>query len=130
MDRQEKQGDVTPPRLGITRRQVLGALGATAGLAAVGGGAFVLLRDSPFDAAASGPTSEVFRGGAPKGDLWALWKRRRWAKEAQHYRKLGKNIECKLCPNGCILQPGSAHAPRGPLLRISTITVVAALSSP
>ena len=106
MDRQEKQDDLALPRRGITRRRVLAALGATAGAAAVGGGAFVLLRDSPFDAAASGVTSEVFRGGAPKGELWQLWKRRRWVKEAEHYRKLGKNIECKLCPNGCILEPG------------------------
>jgi len=28
-----------------------------------------------------------------------------WVQEAQHYLKLGDNIQCKLCPNECLLEP-------------------------
>jgi len=42
--------------------------------------------------------TDVFESGAPK----ELWK---WSKEAYHYVKLGKNVQCKLCPNNCLLEP-------------------------
>jgi len=32
-----------------------------------------------------------------------LWK---WSREAYNYKKLGQNVQCLLCPNACILQPG------------------------
>jgi len=44
-----------------------------------------------------GPKSTVFVGGAPDG----LWK---WSKEAYHYKKLGENVQCQVCPNECILE--------------------------
>ena len=27
-------------------------------------------------------------------------------KEASHYLKLGRNVQCKVCPNNCLLAPG------------------------
>ncbi len=50
-------------------------------------------------------TAAVFKGDAPKEKLWELWKRRGWVKEARHYLKLGRNIQCKLCPNECVMEP-------------------------
>ncbi len=49
--------------------------------------------------------SEVFKGDAPRGRLWQQWQDRGWVKEASHYLKLGENIQCKLCPNECLLEP-------------------------
>jgi pyruvate formate lyase activating enzyme len=90
-----------PPRP-ISRRAALG-LGA-AGLAGVAGAAslfdlFSRWRDSEAPA-------DIFKGDAPKGELWALWRKRGWVKEASHYLKLGRNVQCKVCPNNCLLSPG------------------------
>jgi len=30
----------------------------------------------------------------------------RWSHEAYHYIKLGENVKCQVCPNGCILREG------------------------
>jgi len=43
--------------------------------------------------------SSVFKGRAPK----TLWK---WSREGYHYDKLGRNVQCHVCPNECILRPG------------------------
>ncbi|MGD1030896.1 MAG: AmmeMemoRadiSam system radical SAM enzyme [Opitutaceae bacterium] len=50
--------------------------------------------------------AEVFKGDAPDDRLWALWCARGWVREAQHYLKLDGNVQCKTCPNNCILAPG------------------------
>ncbi len=50
-------------------------------------------------------SAEVFQNDAPKGELWELWRKRGWAREASHYQDLGQNVKCKLCPNECLLQP-------------------------
>ena len=47
----------------------------------------------------------VFPHDAPSGKLWELWQKQGWAQEARHYLKLGRNIQCKLCPNECLLEP-------------------------
>ena len=110
MDRQiepDTGEKLTPPQAGrrrVTRRAVLKwSVGAAAGLSA----AWVLKRhlgDSttpvPLTAA------ETFPGDAPSDDLWQLWQNRGWAKEAYHYRKLGRNVQCGVCPNHCLLAPG------------------------
>jgi pyruvate formate lyase activating enzyme len=90
-----------PPR-GISRRAALG-LGA-AGVAGVAGAAslfdlFSKWRDSEAPA-------DIFKGDAPKGELLELWRKRGWVKEASHYLKLGRNVQCKVCPNNCLLSPG------------------------
>ncbi|MFZ1936776.1 MAG: AmmeMemoRadiSam system radical SAM enzyme [Thermoguttaceae bacterium] len=48
---------------------------------------------------------DVFKQDAPAGALWDQWQNQGWAREARHYLKLGRNIQCKLCPNECILEP-------------------------
>ena len=40
----------------------------------------------------------VFPGAAPD----KLWK---WSREAYHYRQLGDNVQCLVCPNECLLEP-------------------------
>ena len=101
-----------------TRRQVLkyGLYGA-AGLSAAGAAAgYVMMRArsvttavNPLAALSSlaSPTSEsvVFEKDAPQGKLWQQWKKHGWVKEARHYLKLGGNVQCKLCPNECVLEP-------------------------
>jgi pyruvate formate lyase activating enzyme len=49
--------------------------------------------------------TEVFKNDAPKGRLWDQWQKQGWVREARHYLKLGANIQCKLCPNECLLEP-------------------------
>ncbi len=41
--------------------------------------------------------TDTFQNDAPQ----SLWK---WSKEAYHYVKLGKNVQCYICPNQCLLQ--------------------------
>ena len=55
--------------------------------------------------APSRPAIGVFPGDAPAGKLWELWQKQGWVREARHYLKLGRNIQCKLCPNECLLEP-------------------------
>ena len=50
--------------------------------------------------------ADIFKGDAPAGELWESWRRRGWVKEARHYLKLGRNVQCKVCPNNCLLAPG------------------------
>ncbi len=89
-------------RRGFSRRAAL-ALGA-AGCAGLAGAAslfdfFSKWRDSEAPA-------DIFKGDAPPRDLWELWVRRGWTKEGAHYLKLGRNVQCKICPNNCLLSPG------------------------
>ena len=60
---------------------------------------------SPNGATREAP-ADIFKGDAPKGELWELWRKRGWVKEASHYLKLGRNVQCKVCPNNCLLSPG------------------------
>ncbi len=55
---------------------------------------------------ASNAPADIFPGDAPKGEVWELWRRRGWVKEASHYLKLDGNVQCKVCPNNCVLKPG------------------------
>ena len=92
----------------VTRRRAMkygiGGLAALAGTAAAlqYGGAVARYVTTAIQAETS---AEVFENDAPKGKTWQLWKKRRWAREAYHYLPLGRNVECKLCPNACLLQP-------------------------
>ena len=65
----------------------------------------------PASAAAQAPAAvptqtQVFKGGAPNDQVWQQWNARGWVKEASHYLRLGRNVQCKLCPNNCLLEPG------------------------
>jgi pyruvate formate lyase activating enzyme len=85
----------------LTRRDVLkyGAAGLAC-LACGGSAVFYFARRAHLD-----DSSTVFKGDAPSGKLWELWQKRGWVQEARHYLKLGQNIQCKLCPNECLLEP-------------------------
>jgi len=87
---------------GFSRRAAIG-LGA-AGVAGVAGAASLWDFFSRWRAAEA--PADVFKGDAPKGELWELWRKRGWVKEASHYLKLGRNVQCKVCPNNCLLTPG------------------------
>ncbi len=87
---------------GISRRVAIGA--GIAGVAGIAGASslfefFKRWRDSEAPA-------DVFKGDAPKGETWDLWQKRGWVREARHYLKLERNVQCKLCPNNCLLAPG------------------------
>jgi len=71
-----------------------------AGIAAAGGAAYYLRRRIE-----SLPPAEVFKGDAPQGEFWNAWRARGWVTEARHYLKLGRNVQCKMCPNQCLLEP-------------------------
>lgn len=49
---------------------------------------------------------EVFKQDAPDARTWSQWQRHGWIKEAYHYLQLGRNVQCKVCPNNCLLEPG------------------------
>ncbi|MGA2018086.1 MAG: AmmeMemoRadiSam system radical SAM enzyme [Opitutaceae bacterium] len=65
--------------------------------------------------------AEVFKGGAPSEEVWALWSKRGWVREASHYLKLGANVQCKVCPNNCILEPGDRSHCRNKVNRGGTL---------
>jgi len=89
-----------PPRK-ITRREAIKyCVAGFVGLSAIGSavGYFV-------SAGKGGRLISTFKGDAPK----TLWK---WSREGMHYLKLGRNVNCKVCPNNCILAPGDRSACR------------------
>jgi pyruvate formate lyase activating enzyme len=73
------------------------------GLACLAGGAGAAVYRLRRSRSAVG--GDVFHADAPQGPLWDQWQRRGWVREALHYRKLGRNVHCKLCPNQCLLEP-------------------------
>jgi len=80
----------------------LGGVAALAGLVRYGR---PVARSLVGGVSASLGATEVFRGDAPQGRLWEQWQQQGWVREARHYLALGQNIQCKLCPNGCVLEP-------------------------
>ncbi len=87
--------------LSFSRRKLL-QYGAGTLACATCGGTLVYYFTTRVQAATA---SEVFKNDAPRGRLWQQWQERGWVKEAAHYLKLGANIQCKLCPNECLLEP-------------------------
>lgn len=75
----------------ISRREFIKKTLLFAGALTLGGYALSRLLKSPVQ-------SRVFKGDAPS----ELWK---WSKEAYHYSSLGRNVQCNICPNRCILEP-------------------------
>ena len=91
-----------PTNRALSRRAAIG-IGA-ASVAGLAGAASLFDIFSKWRA--SEAPADIFKGDAPKGELWDLWRERGWVKEASHYLKLGRNVQCKVCPNNCILSPG------------------------
>jgi pyruvate formate lyase activating enzyme len=99
MDQEQEPQERLPTR--FSRRAALKfGLGGLA-CAACGGAGIYYVAERLQSAGSSG----VFRQDAPAGKLWELWQKQGWVREARHYLKLGRNIQCKLCPNECLLEP-------------------------
>jgi pyruvate formate lyase activating enzyme len=64
---------------------------------------------------------EVFRGDAPKGEVWEQWLKRGWARPARHFTPVGNNVQCRLCPNGCLLEPEDRGRCRGRVHKDGTL---------
>jgi pyruvate formate lyase activating enzyme len=69
--------------------------------------------------------ADVFKGDAPTGAFWEQWRGRGWAREASHYLKLGRNVQCKVCPNNCLLEPGDRSHCRNRVNRDGTLYTLA-----
>jgi pyruvate formate lyase activating enzyme len=95
-------------------------LAGLAGVAGAGGIASYLVH-----AVRRAAPGEIFAGSAPNDEVWALWNKRGWAKEGYHYLKLGRNVQCKLCPNNCILAPGDRSHCRNRINRDGTLYTLA-----
>ena len=65
--------------------------------------------------------ADTFKGDAPSGEVWDLWRKRGWVREGSHYLKLGRNVQCKVCPNNCILAPGDRSHCRNKINRDGTL---------
>ncbi|MBN2508130.1 MAG: AmmeMemoRadiSam system radical SAM enzyme [Verrucomicrobia bacterium] len=105
----------------MSRRALLGM--GVAGAAGLAGAAslwdwFARWRDAETPA-------DVFKGGAPGEEMWLLWKARGWVKEGRHYVKLGRNVQCKVCPNNCLLAPGDRGHCRNRINRDGTLYTLA-----
>jgi len=96
----DRENPGQPPR-GLTRREAIqyGAAGL-AGAGLLGAMAWQMVRS-----ARGMNVSRVFKGAAPAGETWTLWQRRGWAREGYHYVKVGRNVQCLICPNNCLLEP-------------------------
>lgn len=90
------------PRRGLSRRAAIGV--GAAGMAGLATAASIFDFFRKWREAET--PSDIFKGDAPRGELWALWQKRGWAREGRHYLKLGRNVQCKICPNNCLLEPG------------------------
>ncbi len=90
------------PSIRFSRRAALG-LGLAGAASLVGAASWFQFLSKWRDAEVP---ADIFKGDAPKGQIWELWRKRGWVKEASHYLKLGRNVQCKVCPNNCILAPG------------------------
>ncbi|MBF0429911.1 MAG: AmmeMemoRadiSam system radical SAM enzyme [Fibrobacteria bacterium] len=83
----------------ITRRQICKSCLASA--AALSFGMRTRAHAGFLDKILTGDSEKkVIQNDAPE----KLWE---WSKEAYHYLKLGKNIQCQLCPNKCKMEPES-----------------------
>jgi pyruvate formate lyase activating enzyme len=109
----------------LTRRQAL-ACGAV-GLAniAMGTEANSWLRDLLGLGSSAAAPAEIFKGDAPSDEVFALWQRRGWVHEGSHYLKLDRNVQCKVCPNNCILAPGDRSHCRNKINRDGTLYTLA-----
>lgn len=105
----------------LSRRRAIkcGVLGL-AGMAGAGS-VFSWLRGLKDEAA----PADVFKGDAPTGQLWEKWRERGWAVEAKHYLKLGQNVQCKVCPNNCLLEPGDRSHCRNKVNKDGTLYTMA-----
>jgi len=120
----QETGPPTHPG-GITRRQVLKYAVGAVGACAAGSLIWYLTRPSSRASAGEGFSLEIFSGDAPSDSLWRLWQGRGWAKEAYHYVKLGPNVQCRVCPNHCVLASGDRSHCRNKISRDGVLYTLA-----
>lgn len=106
----------------VSRRQLLkfGLGGLTCAAAGAAAYSYVKWRTHEILVGA-----EVFKNDAPDDEAWREWESHGWVREAYHYRKLGRNAQCVLCPNGCILEPGDRSHCRNRVNRDGTLYTMA-----
>jgi pyruvate formate lyase activating enzyme len=110
-----------PEPVGLTRRAAIRC--GLAGIAGVGAeGSWI---ESLLNWGRDAAPAEVFKGDAPNDRVWEQWLARGWAKEAYHYLKLGPNVQCKVCPNNCVLEPGDRSHCRNKINRNGTLYTLA-----
>jgi pyruvate formate lyase activating enzyme len=115
--------DQTTPTGLLTRRRAL-ACGA-AGFAGLGLNSYGGWLDRLLNLGESEAPADVFKGDAPSDKVWELWRQRGWVKEASHYLKLDRNVQCKICPNNCLLTPGDRSHCRNRINRDGTLYTMA-----
>ncbi len=107
----------------ITRRRALGY--GAAGLAGLALPARAGWLDWLTDLGRAEAPAEIFKGDAPDDRTWARWQQRGWVREAEHYLKLDRNVQCKTCPNNCLLSPGDRSHCRNKVNRDGTLYTMA-----
>jgi pyruvate formate lyase activating enzyme len=114
-----------PPSRKVSRRQAL-KYGASrlACLSLGGAGVYYAVRYAK-NLGERVAAASVFKNDAPQGELWELWRKRGWVKEARHYLKLGENVQCQLCPNQCLLEPGDRGRCRNKVYKDGTLYTMA-----
>jgi len=105
----------------MTRRCALRVGGMTCGGLLGAGSIWSFFRKATRDET----PADVFKGDAPSDEVWALWQKRGWVKEASHYVKLDRNVQCKVCPNNCVLEPGDRSHCRNKVNRNGTLWTMA-----
>jgi pyruvate formate lyase activating enzyme len=108
-------------QIGMTRRQAVYSGAATVAALGGGGSFWQFWKNLGRDEA----PADVFKGDAPPESVWKLWQERGWIREAYHYLKLGRNVQCKTCPNNCILEPGDRSHCRNRINRDGTLYTMA-----
>lgn len=106
---------------GMTRRDALRYAAWGAGALATAAGLGWYLQHE----AASVAVAEVFKNDAPDETTWQNWMRQGWAREGLHYRRLGRNVQCQVCPNQCLLSPGDRGRCRNRVNRDGTLYTLA-----
>lgn len=103
----------------LSRRLFLSAGLGGLGTAAAAYGAYVYFQKRVQEIVGAG--IDVFKGDAPNDELWESWESHGWVREASYYRKLGRNVQCQLCPNSCVLEPGDRSHCRNRINRDGTL---------
>jgi pyruvate formate lyase activating enzyme len=109
---------------GISRRRALKY--TVAGIAGLSGACSLCwLLSGTSNGVAAAETTDIFKGDGPKDDIWAAWQKRGWVKECYHYRKSGREVQCQVCPNHCVLMPGDRSHCRNKVNRDGTMFTMA-----
>ena len=116
-------GGESPHLLSRRRALACGAVGFAA-LAASARADWWLRELLRFGGSAEAP-ADVFQGDAPDDETFARWRERGWVREAAHYLQLDGNVQCKVCPNNCLLAPGDRSHCRNKVNRAGRLYTLA-----